>query len=115
LPALHELLWSFGTFDLAEDVSSEKLKRGPWSQAHLDPSVYIVPRSHTLAADLDHIGIICSSVNRFQISSAEACSVALTSTVATLLTFDPDPEAEADAEGFSALASDAVLAGGAGA
>jgi len=63
----------------------------------------------TLAADLDHIGILFSSVNNPQISSALACKVALASTVAVFPTFDPEPEAT----GLSALVSD--LAGGAGA
>jgi hypothetical protein len=63
----------------------------------------------TLAADLDHMGILFSSVNNPQISSALACRVALTSTVAVLLTFEPEPEAT----GLSSLDSD--LVGGAGA
>jgi hypothetical protein len=65
----------------------------------------------TLAGDLDHIGIRFSSVNNPQISSALACNVALTSTVAVFPTLDPEPEAT----GLSALVSVSVLAGGAGA
>lgn len=67
----------------------------------------------TLAADLDHIGILFSSVNKPQISSALACNVALTSTVAVLLTFEP----EAFSSTFFEAAAGAVasLAGGAGA
>lgn len=56
------------------------------------------------------MGIRFSSVNRPQMSSALACSVALTSTVAVLLTFEP--------EAFSSTFFDAVaasFAGGAGA
>ena len=87
----------------------------PPNNSNADPGVKFIYCQHvsrcflTLAADLDHIGILFSSVNNPQISSALACKVALTSTVAVFPTFDPEPEAT----GLSALVSD--LAGGAGA
>ena len=70
---------------------------------------YFTTIRQTLAADLDHMGILFSSVNNPQISSELACKVALTSTVAVLLTFELEPEAT----GLSSLVSD--LVGGAGA